>query len=58
MAALRSSRGHRIVTIASGGCNALSYLIADPARIESVDLNPAHVAFNRLKIAALKALPD
>jgi len=58
MAALRIEPGHRIVTIASGGCNALSYLIADPARIESVDLNPAHVAFNRLKIAALKALPD
>ncbi len=58
MAALRIEPGHRIVTIASGGCNALSYLIADPARIESVDLNPAHVSFNRLKIAALKALPD
>lgn len=58
MAALRIEPGNRIVTIASGGCNALSYLIADPARIEAVDLNPAHVSFNRLKIAALKALPD
>lgn len=50
--------GHRVVTIASGGCNALSYLLADPARVEAVDLNPAHVAFNRLKIAALTTLPD
>lgn len=49
---------HTIVTIASGGCNALAYLLDDPARIETVDLNPAHVAFNRLKIAALETLPD
>lgn len=58
MTALQIGPGHHIVTIASGGCNALSYLLADPARIEAVDLNPAHVAFNRLKIAALKALPN
>jgi S-adenosylmethionine-diacylglycerol 3-amino-3-carboxypropyl transferase len=58
MAALAIKPGHRIVTIASGGCNALSYLTADPARIEAVDLNEAHVAFNRLKLAALKHLPD
>jgi len=58
MAALAIEPGHRIVTIASGGCNALSYLTADPARIEAVDLNQAHVAFNRLKLAALKHLPD
>lgn len=58
MAALEIAPGCRIVTIASGGCNALSYLTADPASIEAVDLNPAHVAFNRLKLAALAALPD
>lgn len=57
MEALTISPGDRIVTIASGGCNVLSYLIADPARIEAVDLNPAHVAFNRLKLAALGGLP-
>jgi len=58
MAALEIAPGHRIVAIASGGCNALSYLMADPARVETVDLNTAHVAFNRLKLAALKHLPD
>ena len=58
MAALEIGPSHRIVTIASGGCNALSYLLADPARIEAVDLNRAHVAFNRLKLAALANLPD
>lgn len=58
MAAMQLGPGHRVVTIASGGCNALSYLTADPARIEAVDLNVAHVAFSRLKLAALRALPD
>lgn len=58
MAALAIQPGHNIVTIASGGCNALSYLTADPARVEAVDLNQAHVAFNRLKLAALMHLPD
>ena len=57
MEALAIAPGDHVVTIASGGCNVLSYLIADPARIEAVDLNPAHVAFNRLKLAALRALP-
>ncbi len=58
MAALAIKPGHRIVTIASGGCNAMSYLTADPACVEAVDLNRAHVAFNRLKLAAVKNLPD
>lgn len=58
MVALAIEPGHRIVTIASGGCNAMSYLTADPARVEAVDLNRAHVAFNRLKLAAVRNLPD
>ena len=33
-----------VVAIASGGCNILSYLIADPQRITAVDLNKTHVA--------------
>jgi len=36
----------------------LSYLTQDPKEILAVDLNTAHVALNRLKIAAAKALPD
>ena len=39
-----------VVAIASGGCNVLSYLIADPGRITAVDLSRAHVALNRLKL--------
>ncbi len=49
---------HRILTIASGGCNVLNYLAADPARIIAVDLNPNHVALTRLKLAALAELPS
>jgi S-adenosylmethionine-diacylglycerol 3-amino-3-carboxypropyl transferase len=48
----------RIITIASGGCNVLSYLTAGPAHITAVDINAAHVALNRLKIAAALHLPD
>ena len=58
MDALEIGPGQNVVTIASGGCNALSYLVADPAQITAVDLNTAHVALNRLKIAAVRHLPD
>ncbi len=47
-----------LVTIASGGCNVLSYLTADPARITAVDLNTAHIALNKLKLVAARHLPD
>lgn len=56
--ALRIEPGHRVITIASGGCNALSYLTADPAEIIAVDLNTSHAALNRLKYAAAQYLPD
>jgi S-adenosylmethionine-diacylglycerol 3-amino-3-carboxypropyl transferase len=49
--------GHRIVTIASGGCNVLAYLTRSPAHIDAVDLNRAHIALNQLKLAAVKHLP-
>ncbi|MGQ0741229.1 MAG: DUF3419 family protein [Alphaproteobacteria bacterium] len=47
---------HRVVTIASGGCNVLNYLVADPAQVIAVDLNPNHVALTRLKLQALEHL--
>ena len=46
MEAMQLAKGHRVVTIASGGCNMLAYLTASPARIDVVDLNAAHVALN------------
>lgn len=47
-----------IVQIASGGCNVLSYLTANPKAITAVDLNTAHIALNKLKLAAARHLPD
>jgi S-adenosylmethionine-diacylglycerol 3-amino-3-carboxypropyl transferase len=58
MAALAIQPDSRLVTIASGSCNALSYLTANPERITAVDLNTAHVALGKLKIAAAQHLPD
>ena len=56
--ALQLGPGHRLITIASGGCNVLNYLTAGPSRIIAVDLNPNHVALTRLKLQALEHLPD
>ncbi len=57
MEALQLGPGKRMVTIASGGCNVMNYLTANPESITAVDLNPAHVALLRLKLAAISALP-
>lgn len=58
MAALDIHPDSRLIAIASGGCNALSYLTADPAHVTVVDLNTAHIALNRLKHAAVRHLAD
>jgi S-adenosylmethionine-diacylglycerol 3-amino-3-carboxypropyl transferase len=58
MEALAITSDCHVVTIASGGCNVLSYLTADPAKITAVDLNTAHIALNRLKLMAARTLPD
>lgn len=56
--ALQLGPDNHIVAIASGGCNVLSYLVDDPARITAVDLSSAHVALNRLKLMSLNRLPN
>ncbi len=58
MKAMALESHHHVVAISSGGCNVLSYLTANPAKITAVDLSPAHVALVKLKIAGLKYLPD
>lgn len=57
MEALELDADSDLITIASGGCNMLSYLTAGPRSITAVDLNTAHVALGRLKIAAARHLP-
>jgi S-adenosylmethionine-diacylglycerol 3-amino-3-carboxypropyl transferase len=56
--ALRLTPDSRVITIASGGCNVLSYLTAGPAHITAVDINSAHIALMKLKLAAARHLPD
>ena len=58
MEALEIGSDCHVVTIASGGCNVLSYLTADPRAVTAVDLNTAHIALNRLKLTAARHLPD
>ncbi|MFO1090992.1 MAG: DUF3419 family protein [Hyphomicrobiales bacterium] len=57
LAAMELTGEHHVVTIASGGCNAMSYLAAGPAKLTAVDLNRAHVALTRLKLAGIRHLP-
>ena len=56
--ALKLDQTSRIMTIASGGCNVMNYLTESPEKVKAIDLNPAHVALTRLKIAAIKHLPN
>ena len=56
LAALQLPLGSTIVTISSGGCNALSYLTARPAQVYAVDLNEAHLSLLKLKLAGIRAL--
>src|SRR3569832_2813963 len=58
LAALDLKPEHRLITIASGGCNVLTYLEATPKEIIAVDLNPNHIALTKLKLSALQHLPN
>jgi S-adenosylmethionine-diacylglycerol 3-amino-3-carboxypropyl transferase len=55
--ALKLDEHSRIITISSGGCNALNYLVVSPENVTAVDLNRHHIFLLRLKVAALKYLP-
>jgi len=48
----------RVLTVASGGCNALS-LLGNPAveSVDAVDINPAQLHLTALKRAAIEVLP-
>ena len=56
--ALKLDSRSRVLTISSGGCNALNYLLDGPASVTAVDLNRHHIYLLNLKIAALKFLPS
>ncbi|MFN3431466.1 MAG: DUF3419 family protein, partial [Candidatus Sericytochromatia bacterium] len=54
--ALQVGPGDAVLSIASGGCNTLSLLLDDPARVVAVDFNPHQTRLLRLKIAAIRSL--
>ncbi len=56
MAALNILPGEHVFCIASGSCNAMSYLVAKPGSVTAVDLSPAHIALGRLKLTAAQHL--
>ena len=56
--ALALDANSRVLTISSGGCNTLNYLVEDPESVTAVDLNRHHIFLLNLKIAALRYLPN
>ena len=58
MKALDLKPDSRLLTICSGGCNVLTYLLGPSESITAIDLNPHHVYLTRLKLAALRYLPE
>lgn len=57
LAALQLTPDSQVVTISSGGCNVMNYLLAEPRSITAIDLNPCHIHLARLKVAAVTYLP-
>jgi len=56
--ALQLDNRSRVLSISSGGCNALNYLLESPAVVTAVDINRYHIYLLRLKLVAAKYLPE
>jgi S-adenosylmethionine-diacylglycerol 3-amino-3-carboxypropyl transferase len=56
--ALEIDGDSRILTISSGGCNAMNYLVEGPHSVTAVDLNRHHIYLLNLKLAAIEHLPS
>lgn len=54
--ALKIEPGDAIMTITSGGCNTLGFLLQDPSTIYTVDINPSQSHVIELKIKSMKHL--
>lgn len=52
--ALQIKPGETLMTITSGGCNTIGFLLQDPKEVFSVDINPSQSHVLALKIAAMK----
>lgn len=56
--ALQLPTDANIVTLSSGGCNALAYLSAKPKLVHAIDVSSAHLAMLEIKQKAIKHLVD
>lgn len=54
--ALELTSDDRVLVITSAGCNALDYLLAGPAHVHAVDMNPRQNALVELKTAGIRKL--
>ncbi len=54
--ALAIRPGETLMTVTSGGCNTLTLLLDDPAKIYAVDINPSQSFLLELKRAAVRQL--
>ena len=54
--ALEVGPSDRVVTITSGGCNALDLVLAGALEVHAVDVNPLQTALLELRIAAIRKL--
>ena len=52
-AVLKSGPADRIVMITSAGCNALDYLLRDPAEIHGIDMNPHQYALSGTEVGCV-----
>lgn len=57
-AALDLSPGMRLLSICSGGCNVLNYLVHEPETVTAVDVNEHHFRLTGLKVTAAQRLDD
>lgn len=58
LAALNIQPGDHVLCLTASGARPLDLLLANPARITAIDINPAQNELLRLKIAAWQALDD
>ena len=54
--ALKIRAGSRLVTVTSGGCNALTFLLDDPREVLAIDINAGQSYILELKRAAIQQL--
>jgi S-adenosylmethionine-diacylglycerol 3-amino-3-carboxypropyl transferase len=54
--ALRIQPGETLITITSGGCNTLGFLLKDPGQIIGIDINGSQNWLMELKMAAIRRL--